>query len=450
MKDGSMMQMSVGEALRLSPDEASTKAAGDLAIPGKWSRLAFDERAVWGECQGRGTRPYQVQIDKSGPAFRCSCPSRKFPCKHGLALLLLMARDPAGFSPAPAPAWVGDWLLSRRQRAEKQEAKTSCVADNDEPANDAQASRRETARLQRMAAGLDELERWLNDRVRAGLAQLPGQLAAWEAMAVRMIDAQLPGLAPRLRRIGRRVGKGDDWPARVLAGCGQLRLLIDAFRRLESLPEAVRHDVRGALGITVEREAVWSSGERLADSWLVIGQRVDEDEGLWLRRVWLQGRQSRRWAMLLDFAHGARRFDRNFTTGSGLQAELAFFPGNRPLRALAPADSGLSSEAWPPDAGHLNAALDALSQSLAGNPWQWPQPLLFGDGVPQGDRHGWWLRTADACRLPLRVRDEDGWALLAESGGAPLAVFGEWDGESLRPLSCWNPGPVCVDVLEAA
>jgi uncharacterized Zn finger protein len=27
-----------------------------------------------------------VSVDLSGPAFRCTCPSRKFPCKHGLAL----------------------------------------------------------------------------------------------------------------------------------------------------------------------------------------------------------------------------------------------------------------------------------------------------------------------------------------------------------------------------
>jgi len=42
----------------------------------------------------------------SEPAFKCSCPSRKFPCKHGLGLLLLYASDQAAFNVAE-PARVG-------------------------------------------------------------------------------------------------------------------------------------------------------------------------------------------------------------------------------------------------------------------------------------------------------------------------------------------------------
>lgn len=197
-----MMQLSAGEILQLSPDEASAKAAKGLVIPGKWPRLEYDEHAIWGECQGSGSKPYQVQVDKSGPAFRCSCPSRKFPCKHGLALLLLQAQNPANFSAAAAPAWVAEWLASRQQRAEKQEAK---IAEQREAPPDPQASaRREETRRQRMAGGLEELERWLTDRLRQGLAQLPGQTAIWEELARRMIDAQLPGLAYRLRQIDRK------------------------------------------------------------------------------------------------------------------------------------------------------------------------------------------------------------------------------------------------------
>jgi hypothetical protein len=83
------LNLSADELLRLAPDTASVKAAKGLVIPTKWPRLGYDEAAIWGECQGSGSKPYQTQIDLSEPAFRCSCPSRKFPCKHGLALGLL-------------------------------------------------------------------------------------------------------------------------------------------------------------------------------------------------------------------------------------------------------------------------------------------------------------------------------------------------------------------------
>ncbi|MEL7225911.1 MAG: hypothetical protein AAGL17_13920 [Cyanobacteria bacterium J06576_12] len=31
-----------------------------------------------------------------------------------------------------------------------------------------------------------------------------------------------------------------------------------------------------------------------------------------------------------------------------------------------------------------------------------------------------------------------GWEILAMSGGRALAVFGEWNGETLLPLSVWS------------
>lgn len=445
-----MMQLGADEVLRLSPDDSSAKAAKGLVIPAKWPRLEFDEQAVWGECQGSGSKPYQVQVDKSGPAFRCTCPSRKFPCKHGLALLLLLAQNPGSFSQAAPPAWVSEWLSSRKERAEKQEAKTVASPEGRESTADPQAAgRREATRLQRMAAGMEDLERWLADRLRQGLAQLPAQPAVWDEMAARMVDAQLPGLAFRLRRIAGRVGKAEDWPARVLAGLGQLHLLIEAFGRIESLPSPVQVDVRTALGMTLERDAVLAGGERLADDWLVLGQSIDAEDRLWVRRVWLQGTRSGRRAMLLDFAHGTRRFEDVYITGACRAMTIVFYPGNSPLRAIASDEAKPLAVAATPALVGLDGALDALTQAVAANPWQWPQPLLIGNGVPRLDRQGWCLQTVGRHRLPLSIRDEDGWRLLAEGGGVPLTVFGEWDGEALRPLSCWNAGLAWTEATEA-
>jgi hypothetical protein len=442
-----MMQLSAGEILQLSPDEASAKAAKSLVIPGKWPRLEYNEQAIWGECQGSGSKPYQVQVDKSGPAFRCSCPSRKFPCKHGLALLLLQAQNPANFSAAPAPAWVAEWLASRQQRAEKQEAR---IAEQREAPPDPQAAaRREETRRQRMAGGLDELERWLNDRLRQGLAQLPGQMAIWEDLARRMIDAQLPGLAYRLRQIAARVGRDEAWPGHILGGLGQLRLLIDAFRRLDSLPAAIQQDVRSALGLSTDRDSVLANGERLRDDWQVLGQAIDEENNLWSRRVWLLGRQTQRPALLLDFAHGSRRFEQNYVTASSLHGELAFFPGNLPLRALNTGDTRLLPNS-PPPVGQLEAALEALTRAVAANPWQAPLPMLVDDGVPGTTSQGWSLHCPERRQLPLHLRDEDGWQLLAVSGGAPLTVFGEWNGEALRPLAAWQGKLLWQEETESA
>lgn len=442
------MQLGVDEVLKLAPDEASAKAAKGLVAPKQWPRLGYDDLAIWGECQGSGSKPYQVQVDKGGPAFRCTCPSRKFPCKHGLALLLLLAQNPASFVAGNPPAWVTEWLASRRQRTERQEQKKS-DGDSAVPSDPEAAVRREAARLRRMGAGLSDLERWLVDRLRQGLAQLPTQIEIWDEMALRMVDAQLPGLALRLRRTRDLVGRGEYWPARVLARLGEMQLLIEAHRHFESLPSTVQADVRAALGIAQDRDSVLTDGERVADDWLVMGQRVEEEDRLWARRVWLRGMRSGRPALLLDFAHGTRRFDRVYVTAACQSMTLAFFPGNSPLRAL-PVDGATSPFAAPAPATTLDAAFDALSSLVAANPWQAQQPLLVSNGVPRGGASGWSLQTLEGRRLPLELPDEDGWVLVAESGGRPVTVFGEWDGETLRPLSCWNPGLVWSREAEAA
>src|SRR5260370_16653631 len=95
----------------LAPDAGSLTAGRGLASERRWSGLGQNGRAVWGLCHGSGSKPYQTQADLSGPAFRCSCPSRKFPCKHALGLLLLAATSPAAVPQAPgAPAWVAQRL----------------------------------------------------------------------------------------------------------------------------------------------------------------------------------------------------------------------------------------------------------------------------------------------------------------------------------------------------
>ena len=68
------MTLSEDQILALAPDEASKKAGLGLANMSKWVSKGANELAIWGECQGSGSKPYQAQIDLSNIAFKCSCP----------------------------------------------------------------------------------------------------------------------------------------------------------------------------------------------------------------------------------------------------------------------------------------------------------------------------------------------------------------------------------------
>ena len=115
------------QIIQLAPDAASVKAGKGLAVPGKWVLLACSERAVWGHCQGSGKNPYQTAIDLNDIAFKCSCPSRKFPCKHGLGLLLLFAAQADLFEKAEEPEWGRTGMghsLARQTRGKSREERT--------------------------------------------------------------------------------------------------------------------------------------------------------------------------------------------------------------------------------------------------------------------------------------------------------------------------------------
>src|SRR5580704_9318623 len=98
----------------LAPDQASLTAARKLLKPSYWPTLTEGEGLAWGECQGSGATPYRVVINEADAGYKCTCPSRKFPCKHALALMWMRADKTATFVPATVPDWVKDWVSRRR------------------------------------------------------------------------------------------------------------------------------------------------------------------------------------------------------------------------------------------------------------------------------------------------------------------------------------------------
>lgn len=429
--------LSSEQILALAPDPGSAKAGQGLAGKHKWQTLGRDARAAWGECQGSAKEPYRTQVDLAGPAFRCSCPSRKFPCKHGLGLLLLLAREPASFAQAVPPAWVAEWLVKREQSAQRQAQPVRADAAPDMAAQ----ARRAAARDARVAAGVDELRRWLRDLLRHGLADAPQRPTSfWEGMAKRMVDAQAPGLARQLRELGSLAAAGGNWQARLLDGLARLHLLLESFQRIEQLDAALQADLRAALGWAQQKDDLPADGA-LRDQWLVLGQRTEEDENLRTQRTWLWGIASGRLALSLSFAMFSQPLDRSLPPGTLLDAELGFFLSSYPLRAVVRERYGPPQPcAGMPGAPGCMAASAGYAEALARLPWIERFPMALAAVTPAPYGPGWHVYDKAGHTLPLDLHFEAGWRLLALSGGRPLTLFGEWNGTTLLPLSAWAEG----------
>ncbi|WAL64604.1 SWIM zinc finger domain-containing protein [Amycolatopsis cynarae] len=426
-----VMTLSTEQVLALAPDAASAKAGRGQASAAKWPVSGCSERAVWGECQGSGKKPYQVCVEFAGPAFRCSCPSRKFPCKHALGLLL---RWSAGeLVSAGEPDWAGTWLAERAARAERAAVRAAEPAKRGDPLA---AQRRRDRRDERVSAGAAELTGWLADLIREGLAGLPRSgTAPLESAAARMVDAQAPGLAERVRRAARLAGRGRDWPDRLLEELSLTCLLAGAQARLAELPPPLAATVRARLGYPTETAEVLTNGERSTDTWLVLGFRDEPGEKVAGRTVWLRGTESGRTTMVLSFATPGRPLDASLWPGTLVPATLARYPGAGAQRVVV-AERDEATASPRPEGEPVAAALARYGAVLAEDPWVDRWPVLLAGVVPVATQDGWVLSDS-AGALPLHA-SADPWPLVAVSGGRPLTVAAEWSPAGARPMCCWD------------
>jgi hypothetical protein len=419
------------QVVALAPDRRAVKAARDLASLRTWSEVGSSGSLVWGRCQGSAREPYQITVDVDEPAFRCTCPSRKHPCKHAVALLLIWAEHGDTITEVPTgPAAAGTWAEERRARSARHAARRGAAAPPDPLAQ----ARRQAEREATMTAGLDELDRWLGDLVRQGLAGARRQpYAFWDTMAARLVDHQLPGLAERVRGVGGGVVARDDWADVLLTECGRWHLAVEAWRRRHSLDEAELGDLRAFVGWP--RRADEAAGfPRSRDRWVVAGVRQGDDGRIASQRTWLWGEQQDRWAVVLDFAAGGAVLRVAQPVGTVVGDEVALHPGSDPARATFSDEPVLVGDGAAPRGGSVDDAIDRIATWLAADPWRNRLPVVVVDAVLAEEDERWWLQDGAGARLPVHPATEP-WLLLALTGGRPATVTAEWEDGTVRPLA---------------
>jgi hypothetical protein len=145
--------------------------------------------------------------------------------------------------------------------------------------------------------------------------------------------------------------------------------------------------------------------------------------------------------MLLDFAVGNQPQQAGLRIGQVIDAELVYFDGAPPLRALLKQRfEGLASRQVLPGAVDIEALQRRFAAMLAENPLleRWPHVVgpvricIDGARTELIDGHG---RSIAVSR-----RFKHAWTFEALSGGGTLNVFGLWDGWAFDPISVEHEG----------
>lgn len=426
------MNFTPEQVLKLAPDASSAKAGQGLAAPRHWQECGYNEQALWGLCQGSGKNPYQVRVALPELASSCTCPSRKFPCKHALGLLLLAAAE--SVATAEPPAFVAEWLAKREAKAEKVAAQAQA------PANPEAAARTAKKREARIGEGLRDFKTWLEDLVGTGFAHASvREPSFWDSRARRLVDTQAPGLARAVGELASVVirEKEGAWPERLLRGLAPLYLAADGFERVDSLPPALRADLLRAVGVPQKQEDV-DLASAVEDDWLCIGQSSEDLERVVAHRTWLFGQRGGRHALILNFSQAGQKPDLPALLGASETMRLAFFPGGVAQRALVVARSSQpQNDAPAPASASVAAELDRFATARATDPWFSLTALLVRARLARAGKD-WWLVDADGGGLPIQSEDMPMWSWFVASGGGPAVFSGEWDGEKFRPLHAWT------------
>ena len=459
---------------QLAPHQASLSAGLKLAKSVNWPVLmrGEGEALIWGECQGSGSAPYRVVVSATAGevVYKCTCPSRKLPCKHVLGLMLMASVAAGSFARSPPPDWVLDWQARRGRKraaappaaaADAQPTPSASLAEAmasidlaEAQSVDPKMAARSEAQRQRLKeereadilAGLDELDRWIADQVSLGLAGFGKRAGEGvRTLSTRLVDRKAPGLANRLDMLVADLFKTpeasrEDLVIERLAG---LALISAAYRNRDRLPFGLREDVRRAVGWTMRREELLAdeNAVRIASTWIMVATRSSVQPNA-LRRLdtWLLDAtpptDGARFALLTDYVPvSAGDVGAPFVAGEVISGEVVYYPSAAPLRAQlatrTPADRARSWPALPEGLGQGLAGWDAAAGQ---KPWIELWPVAAG-GVRVVPLNTARLGLADGAGviLPLDASQTD--RALPLLGLGAIAALAAWDGRSASLLA---------------
>lgn len=423
--------LTLDNIITLAQSPTDVDKAKSLVAIKKWRTLAANERVIWGEVKSNGAAYYKVQFFPTTKQFKCNCPSQKKPCSHILALMTIFVENGDAFKDETTlPDWVADWLLVKdypenNERTEEQEAKLAAL----------RLQTREK-RLRQMDEGLQELNLWLNDIVRQGLANLEMQPPTfWEEIAGRLVNAKCGKLARRVRHLPMLFGT-PNWHEKMLAEIGELYLLLKGFKNIQQLPPALQQEMLNQAGINVKKEELIDL-KGVQDTWLVIGQTEgkDEDTNLFYRRTWIAGEKTQKIALLLEYAWGTNPYETNFKPGNQFRGEVVYYPSSFPLRVGLRNFQTIAEPFLVNGYVNFSTFSKKYAAAVGGNPWLLVFPAILEEVIPVFEKGAFYLLDKQRKMLLLKTEETIAWTMLALSGGQPITVFGEFENQAFEPLS---------------
>ena len=207
-----MKNITEQQILSMAPNAAAASNGRKIAAGGGFVRLfkSADDTFFMGECKGSGKNPYITSadyIDPDKPVYRCSCPSRQFPCKHSLALMYeMMSGKPFEICEIPEDILKKRGKIAAKTAPEK--SPEELTPEEKEKLKKKKASSAKTAqnakkkKLQKQLEGLELCKKVIDGLISAGLGTMGGtSMASYQDISKQLGDYYLNGPQKLLNRL---------------------------------------------------------------------------------------------------------------------------------------------------------------------------------------------------------------------------------------------------------
>lgn len=192
------------EITALAPNATAVANGRKISAGGGFvmRRRSEDDTFYMGECKGSGKKNYVVSadyIDEAQPVFRCTCPSRQFPCKHSLALLFEIAAGKE-FEAGEIPQDILDKRQKKAARDAKKQEGTVNRPASPKSRNASKAAK--TKKIRKQLEGLELLKQLTDNLLAGGLGAMGSvSLKTYRDLARQLGDYYLPGPLIYLNRL---------------------------------------------------------------------------------------------------------------------------------------------------------------------------------------------------------------------------------------------------------
>ncbi|MBQ8821759.1 MAG: SWIM zinc finger family protein [Lachnospiraceae bacterium] len=197
-----MREITEQQIIAMAPNQAAVANAKKISAKGGFVKLerSADDTFYMGECSGSGKSNYITSVDfieEASPVCRCSCPSRQFPCKHGLALLFEINAG-KNFGVCEIPEDIQKKRDKKQARAEKAQGETAELSEEEKEKKKAASAKSAKAakvkKMKKQLEGLEMAEKLVRELMKAGLGTMGGTaLKTYEQLSKQLGDYYLPG-----------------------------------------------------------------------------------------------------------------------------------------------------------------------------------------------------------------------------------------------------------------